>query len=138
MRLSFTPQQSQDFRNHMINSGMRQSYSGMFPEINSLNDPEEYETKLIFDTNGVFCIKLTARTSQLNKIEILMNLWGNFERGIFLKKQMPFGELLYSALYYCSEIYANSVRIIPEYEFDESVPYLMDENRWLFESDDDY
>ena len=39
---------------------------------------------------------------------------------------MPFGELLYSAIYSCTEIYANPVRIIPQSEYEPFIFRFID------------
>lgn len=87
MRIRFTKNQSKSFVNHMMDTGMRQLYVGSYPVLNCLEDPNEEDTILICDENTVFCIRLIARLSQLERIVRLMNFWGNFERSYFIKKK---------------------------------------------------
>ena len=86
--------------------------------MNRLVDPNDEATTLDCDTNTVYCVRVKARSSELDKIDMLMNIWGNFESGLFTEYEMPCGDLLYSVLYSCTEIYANPVKIIPQSEYE--------------------
>ena len=94
--------------------------------MNRLVDPNDEATTLDCDTNTVYCVRVKARSSELDKIDMLMNIWGNFESGLFTEYEMPCGDLLYSVLYSCTEIYANPVKIIPQSEYEPFIFRFID------------
>ena len=78
MRIYLNQQQCLDLLHHMMSSGMRQLISGNYPVMNRLVDPNDEATTLDCDTNTVYCVRVKACSSELDKIDMLMNIWGNF------------------------------------------------------------